>query len=175
MHYVRRQGGHDVYAGDWILSLLGTTMWVGGLVALGGAGAIMLAVLRVALGAGGLAGARTIPPFGVSSHAEEVRGRLRARYLARAVRAGVPFTLEAADLSATVRAAASANRPHPARIADPISVLVAERAAIAITRLPPLNESLSRGLSSRVTARASASPRRDRRRQRKRTRKVAAA
>ena len=149
-----------MYAGDWIFSLLGTTMWVGGVLGLGGAGAILFALLHAAIGAGGLARARSFPPAGVMDHAEEVRARMRSRYMARAWRssealARPAFDVVKADAEADVAAeAAEADlaRPFdiPGPVAEPIAMLIAQGAEMSVTRLPPLNESLRRRLAMRV-------------------------
>jgi hypothetical protein len=165
----------DMYAGDWIFNLLGTTMWVGGLLSLGGAGAILLALLNAAMGAGGLAGARGIPPSGVVLHAEEVRARMRSRYMARAWRASEAFARPAFD-PGVGEEEADAARPFsvPEPTTEPIAVLIARGGEMSITRLPPLNESLRRRLATRVAERPTpppAKPPRKARRKAKRTRR----
>jgi hypothetical protein len=151
---------NDVYPGDTFATLLGATMWVAGILTLGSASAILFALLRTATGAGGLASTRLIPPVGVGYHAEEVRARIRMRYMARA---------------AALYPALSFEEPAGARVPSEvrITVLVAERAAMPITKLPPLNESLQRGLAVRTPAPApttvSTQSSRRRRKQRRRT------
>jgi hypothetical protein len=147
-----------VYPGDTIATLLGTTMWVAGILTLGSASAILFALLRTATGAGGLASTRLIPPVGVGYHAEEVRARIRMRYMARA-----------AALYSAPSVEELAGTEGPSEM--PITVLVAERAAMPITKLPPLNESLRRGLAARTPAPVpiSARPARRRGKQRRRT------
>jgi hypothetical protein len=162
-----------MYAGDWIFSLLGTTMWVGGVLSLGGAGAILFALLHAAMGAGGLARARTFPPSGVVDHAEEVRARMRSRYMARAWRssgafAGPAFKPGLAEDGAGV--ALPFRLPEP--VAEPIAILIAQGADLSINRLPPLNESLRRRLAARVTKPAEAPVRAPARRSRKARRKA---
>ncbi|HEX9635160.1 MAG TPA: hypothetical protein VGB34_06740 [Candidatus Limnocylindria bacterium] len=170
-----------MYAGDWILGLLGTTMWVGGVLSIGGAGAILFAVLHAAMGAGGVARARSIPPYGVVSRAAEVRARMRSRYMAPAWRAngaaGPAFDRTLANDGIGVF------RPFPIResITQPIAVLISQGAESSITRLPPLNESLRRRLATRVTepsdppARAPRRPRKARRKASRPSRKPVAA
>ena len=53
-----------MYAGNWGLGLLGTTMWVGGVLSIGGATAILFALLHTAIASGGLARARSFRPPG---------------------------------------------------------------------------------------------------------------
>ena len=171
-----------MYAGDWIFSLLGATMWVGGLLSIGGAGAILFALLHAAISAGGLARARSFPPSGVIGHAEEVRARMRSRYMARAWRSGVALAGPAFDRSLAndgigvfrpIRIMGPATRP--------IAVLITQGAESSITRLPPLNESLRRRLATRVTepadppARPARRPRKARRRTSRSSRKPVAA
>jgi len=125
-----------VYAGDWIINLLGATMVVGsGLTVVGGT-AILFALLRTASGFEGLARARSFPPPGVVDHAEEVRGRIRTRYMLRARSLSNP--------------AASSYVAFEIEAADPIALLIADGATMPITKLPPLNESLRRGLAARA-------------------------
>lgn len=125
-----------MYAGDWILNLLGVTVVVGsGLTVVGGS-AILFAVLRTARGAGGLAGARSFPPPGIADHADEVRGRMRSRYMLRARPLANPAT--------------SSYVTFEVEVADPIAVLIANGATMPITKLPPINESLRRGLAARA-------------------------
>jgi hypothetical protein len=148
-----------VNGGDSILSLLGTTMWVGGIVMAGSFGAILLAVVRLVTGMG-LASTRIIPPAGVGERAEAVRARLRMRYMVRAARLGDSVLLQ--------------NEPEPDAVApfwepEPIAVIAAQRAAMPITSLPPLNESLRRGLASRKPV-ATAKRRAPRRRKLRRNR-----
>jgi hypothetical protein len=160
-----------MFAGDWIFNVLGTTMWVGGVLSLGGAGAILFAVLHAAMGAGGVARARSIPPYGVVSRAAEVRARMRSRYMARAWRAngaaGPAFDRTLANDGIGVF------RPFRIResITQPIAVLISQGAESSITRLPPLNESLRRRLATRVAKPADAPtpapPRRARKARRK--------
>lgn len=148
--------------GDWILNLLGATMVVGSGVMVVGGSAILFALVRVAGGAGGLATARTFPPPGVVGHAEEVRNRIRSRYMLRALR---PSPLD--DPAAQTYAA------FEVEAADPIAVLIADAATMPITKLPPLNESLRRALAARAARDAEpaerTAPRRRRRARRKRT------
>jgi hypothetical protein len=125
-----------VYAGDWILDLLGATMVVGsGMMLLGGS-ALVFALMRVASSGDGLARARSFPSPGVANHAEEVRGRIRSRYMQRA--------------GLIPDAAASKYVAFEIEAADPIAVLIAQGATTPITKLPPLNESLRRGLAARA-------------------------
>ena len=145
--------------GDSILNLLGTTVWVGGIVVAGSFGAILLAVVRMVTGMG-LASTRIIPPAGVGEHADAVRARLRMRYMVRAARLGDSVLLQ--------------DEPEPDAVAplwepEPIAVIAAQRAAMPITSLPPLNESLRRGLASRTPV---ASPNRGARRRRSRRNRV---
>ncbi len=144
-----------MYPGDTFATLLGATMWVAGILTLGSASAILFALLRTATGAGGLASTRLIPPVGVGYHAEEVRARIRMRYMARA-----------AALHPVEEPAGTKGPPEV-----PITVLVAERAAMPITKLPPLNESLRRGLAVRTPSPVpvSSQPAGRRRKQRRRT------
>jgi hypothetical protein len=144
-----------VYPGDTFATLLGATMWVAGILTLGSVSAVLFALLRTATGAGGLASTRLIPPVGVGYHAEEVRARIRMRYMARA--AALHPVEEPADAEV------------PSEV--PITVLVAERAAMPITKLPPLNESLRRGLAVRTPSPVpvSSRPAGRRRKQRRRT------
>lgn len=126
--------------GDSILNLLGTIMWVGGIVMAGSFGAILLAVVRMVTGMG-LASTRIIPPAGVGEHANAVRARLRMRYMVRAARLADSVPLR--------------DEPEPDAVApfwepEPIAVIAAQRAVMPITSLPPLNESLRRGLASRT-------------------------
>jgi hypothetical protein len=159
-----------MYAGDWILSVLGTTMWIGGVLSVGGATAILFALLHVAMSAGGLARARSFPPAGVVAHAAEVRARMRSRYMARAWRAS--GELGPADDRTLANDGIGVFRPIRLRepVTQPIAVLIAEGAESSITRLPPLNESLRRRLATRVTQPAD-SPERPARRLRKARRK----
>jgi hypothetical protein len=161
-----------MFAGDWIFNLLGTTMWVGGVLSLGGAGAILFAVLHAAMGAGGVARTRSIPPYGVVSHAAEVRARMRSRYMARAWRAngaaGPAFDRTLANDGIGVF------RPFTKPVMQPIAILISQGAESSITRLPPLNESLRRRLATRVLKPADtvipAPPRRTRKARRKTSR-----
>jgi hypothetical protein len=162
----------SVYAGDWILDLLGTTMVVGsGLTVVAGS-AILFALVHAAGGAGGLARFRSFPPPGVTGHADEVRERLRHRYMARvrrlnelaAARAVVAFTIEPGD----ARIAVAVRGPEAELSASTIEA----RSSIPIAKLPPLNESLRRSLTTRrakLTERPPA-PRRTRARKARRTR-----
>ena len=154
-----------MYAGDWIFSILGTTMWVGGVLTIGGAGVILFALLHAALGAGGLARARSFPPSGVIDHAEEVRARMRSRYMARAWRAGgeparPEFDRTLANDGIGVFRPFRITEP----VTQPIAVLISQGAESSITRLPPLNESLRRRLATRVTAAPAEAPARPARR-----------
>lgn len=146
-----------MFAGDWIFNLLGTTMWVGGVLSLGGAGAILFAVLHAAFGAGGVARTRSIPPYGVVSHAAEVRARMRSRYMARAWRANGDVAGPAFDRT-LANDGIGVFRPFRNRepITQPIAVLISQGADSSITRLPPLNESLRRRLATRVAKPADA-------------------
>jgi hypothetical protein len=146
-----------VDGGDSILNLLGMTMWVGAIVMAGSVGAILLAVVRLVTGMG-LASTRFIPPAGVGQHAEAVRARLRMRYMVRAARLGDAVLLD--------------HEPEPDAVApfwepEPIAVIAAQRAAMPITSLPPLNESLRRGLASRTRVAAAKRPAPRRRRSRR--------
>lgn len=139
-----------MYAGDWLLDLLGATMLVGSALMVVGGSAILLALLHAASGAGGLAGWRRIPPSGVAGHADAVRDRLRSRYMARAQRfddlaarrAIAALEIEPVDYRRPVR-----NREP---LADPMATLIAERATMPIVELPPLNESLRLRLAARA-------------------------
>jgi hypothetical protein len=126
-------------------------MWVGGVLSLGGAGAILFALLHAAMAAGGVARAGSIPPYGVVSHAQDVRARMRTRYMARAWRAAGGLTRPAFDRSL---ANDGIGVFRPFRISEPatqpIAVLMTQGAESSITRLPPLNESLRRRLATRV-------------------------
>jgi hypothetical protein len=141
-----------MYAGDWIFNLLGITMWVGGVLSVGGAGAILVAVLHVAMAAGGVTRAGSIPPYGVLGHAEDVRARMRSRYMARAVRSTGGLARPAFDRT-LANDGIGVFRPFRIRepFTQPIGVLVTQGAESSITRLPPLNESLRRRLATRVT------------------------
>lgn len=163
-----------MYAGDWIFNLLGTTMWVGGALSLGGAGVILFALLHAALGAGGLASMRGIPSSGVVLHAEEVRARMRSRYMARTWRYAEVMARPAFDLG-DAETEADVARPFPVSepALEPIAVLIARRGEMSITRLPPLNESLSRRLATRAVQPAERAPdRTPKRRPRKARRKA---
>jgi hypothetical protein len=168
-----------MYAGDWIFGLLGTTMWVGGILSLGGAGAILIALLHAAMGAGGLARTRSFPPTGVINHAEEVRARMRSRYMARAWRSSETLTRPAFAFPAAQDEADPVKPSHvPEPDFEPIAVLIAQGGEMSITRLPPINESLRRRLATRVAepqARAATRPPRKARRKAKRSRKPVAA
>jgi hypothetical protein len=168
-----------MYAGDWILSVLGTTMWVGGIVSVGGATAILFALLQVAMSASGLARARSFPPTGVVDHAAEVRARMRSRYMARTWRAsgelgGPAFDRTLANDGIGVFRPIRIREPG----AQPIAAMITRGAELSITRLPSLNESLRRRLATRVPAAAAAPTRRSRKKPRqkgRRSRKAVAA
>jgi hypothetical protein len=128
-----------VYPGDWIPTLLGATVVVGsGMMVVGGS-AILFALLHAARGVDGLARARSLPP-GIADHAEEVRARIRSRYMLRAR----PLS----DIAAPIYMAFEIETADP--IAIPIAALIADAATMPITKLPPLNESLRRGLAARA-------------------------
>jgi hypothetical protein len=168
-----------MYAGDWILSVLGTTMWVGGIVSVGGATAILFALLQVAMSASGLARARSFPPTGVVDHAAEVRARMRSRYMARTWRAGDEMGRPAFDRT-LANDGIGVFRPFRIRepATEPVAVMISQGAELSITRLPPLNESLRRRLATRVPTAAEAHTPRSRKKPRqeaRRSRKVVAA
>jgi hypothetical protein len=128
-------------------------MWVSGVLTLWGASAVLFAVLRTAAGARGLASTRLIPPHGVIHHAEEVRARLRIHYLAQALSHGQQLRSgDSAWFSLEDEPDREAEGLTPGQQVQPIEVLIAERAAMSITKLPPLNESLRRGLAARGPA-----------------------
>jgi hypothetical protein len=148
-------------------------MWVGGVLSVGGAGVILFALLHAALGASGLARARSFPPSGVIVHAEEVRARMRSRYMARAWRtsgalARPPFDRTLANDGIGVFRRYRIAEP----VTQPIAVLIAQGAEGSITRLPPLNESLRRRLATRVPDVPPEAPARPARRPRKARRKA---
>jgi hypothetical protein len=136
MHLGSHGGIKRVFAGDWIVDLLGAGMVVGSGMVLVGGSAVLFALVRVASGAGGLAMADKVPTYGVTAHAEEVRGRIRTHYMHRAH----PFAHPTASADARFQAEAD----------DPVAILVAAAATMPITKLPPLNESLRRGLAARA-------------------------
>jgi hypothetical protein len=163
-----------MYAGDWILSVLGTTMWVGGILSVGAAAAILFALLQVAMSASGLARARSFPPTGVVDHAAEVRARMRSRYMARTWRASGETGRPAFDRT-LANDGIGVFRPFRIREpgAQPIAAMITQGAELSITRLPPLNESLRRRLATRVPAAIAVAPEAPARRARKKPRQKA--
>lgn len=168
-----------MYAGDWIFSVLGITMWVGGILSVGGATAVLFALLHVAMSAGGLARARSFPPTGVVDHAAEVRARMRSRYMARTLRVSDEIGRPAFDRT-LANDGIGVFRPLSMRERGllPVAALVTQGAELSITRLPPLNESLRRRLATRVPVAPDAPAPRTRKKPRqkaRRSRKVVAA
>ena len=162
-----------MYAGDWIFSILGATMWVGGVLSIGGAGVIFFAVLHAAFGADGLARVRSFPPSGVIDHAEVVRARMRARYMARAWRASGALSQPVFDRTLANDGIGVFRRFHIREpVTQSIAVLITQGAESSITRLPPLNESLRRRLATRVTDAPAEAPARPARRPRTARRKA---
>jgi hypothetical protein len=154
-------------------------MWVGGVLSVSGATAILLALLRVAMSASGLARARSFPPSGVVDHAAEVHARMRSRYMARTWRDSGELGRPAFDRT-LANDGIGVFRPFRIREpgAQPIAAMITRGAELSITRLPSLNESLRRRLATRVPAAAAAPTPRSRkkpRRKARRSRKVVAA
>ena len=162
-----------MYAGDWILSVLGTTMLVGGILSVGAVTAVLFALLHIAMSADGLARARSFPPTGVIDHATQVRARMRSRYMARTWRASGEIGRPAFDRT-LANDGIGVFRPLSIRErgkTQPIAVMITQGAELSITRLPPLNESLRRRLATRVPAAPEASTPRARKKPRQKARR----